>query len=394
MRKFPVGSDADGEFGLAKNPKSLYNREEDNSSRKGVKDMKINQLKDGRFTAVVSLGHDEDGKRIQKRITADTKWQVQKLAEEMQDGRIDVISRELTVKAAMTSYVDCRSNVIEPTTLRTYRELIRNRLQSIHDVKLKDLKIVDIQRAVNEEAAKGLSRRTVKSGVDLLKATLEFFDIMLNFKKLKLPKEKPKADDSLPELSEVFTLLKGTSIEVYCALALNGCMRIGEVLGLKYSDVDFVQHKLHIHRTQIVTENGTEYRDYCKTPKSVRTLDISEELCRQIQNLPHESEDEYIVPLSRKALYSRYARIMKRNGMPTKFHLIRKMSASALHAQGMPDKYILYLGGWSTDNVLKSVYEKTFESERIAASRQAAECFGKITMKINESAETRIRKVK
>lgn len=35
MRKFPIGSDADGEFGLAKDPKSLYNGEEDNSSRQG-----------------------------------------------------------------------------------------------------------------------------------------------------------------------------------------------------------------------------------------------------------------------------------------------------------------------------------------------------------------------
>lgn len=226
----------------------------------------------------------------------------------------------------------------------------------------------------------------------MLKASLEFFDIMLNFKKLRLPKDKPKSDDELPELSEVFALLQGTPIEVYCALALNGCMRIGEVLGLKYEDVDFENHKLHIHRTQIVTENGTEYRDYCKTPKSIRTLEISESLCEQIKHLPHESEKEYIVPLSRKALYSRYARIMKKNGLPTKFHLIRKMSASALHAQGMPDKYILYLGGWSTDNVLKSVYEKTFRSERENASRQAVECFGKITMQINDTAK--IKQVK
>ena len=102
-----------------------------------------------------------------------------------------------SIKTAMNEYVNCRSNIIEPTSLRMYHEIIRNRLQSIQHIKIKDLRIIDIQCAVNLESAKGLSRRTIKNGVDLLKATLEFFDIMLNFKKLCLPKEKPFADSRL-----------------------------------------------------------------------------------------------------------------------------------------------------------------------------------------------------
>ncbi|MDE5771869.1 MAG: site-specific integrase [Ruminococcus sp.] len=347
--------------------------------------MKIKQLKNGMFSAVISMGFDENGKRVQKRITANTKWEVQKIADELVTNKIDIASQELTVEQAMIEYVECRSNLIEATTLRNYNEIIRNRLATIKNVKIKQLRIIDIQRAINKEASMGLSRRTVKNGVSLLKASLEFFDINLNFKKLQYPKDIPKAEEALPELTEVFALLKGTSIEVYCALAFNGCMRIGEVLGLKFSDLDYETHTLHIHRTQIVTDNGIAYRDYCKTPKSIRKIELSAELCEQIKKLPHSSEDEFIVPLTRKALYSRYARIMKRNGLPTKFHLIRKMSASALHASGMPDKYILYLGGWSTDNVLKSVYEKTFESERDIANRQAVLCFEKINEQINNN---------
>ena len=53
----------------------------------------------------------------------------------------------------------------------------------------------------------------------------------------------------------------------------------------------------------------------------------------------------------------------------------------------MPDKYILYLGGWSTDNVLKSVYEKTFESERDLANKKAVACFEKINEQINQNSD-------
>lgn len=307
--------------------------------------MNIIQLKNGNFSAVVSLGSDDNGKRIQKRITAKTKWEVQKLADELREKKVDLASQDLTVAQPMSEYVDSRSNLIEATTLRNYHEMIRNRLKTLHKLKIKKLLIVDIQKAVNAEASKGLSRRTIKNGVDLLKATLEFFDIHLNFKKLQLPKDKPKANVALPEIDQIFSALKGSSIEIYCYLALNGCMRIGEVLGLKFSDVDFENHTLHIHRTQAVTEERTVYRYYCKTPKSIRVVEISAELCEEIKKLPHTNDDEFIVPMTRKALYSRYARIMEREGLPTSFHLLRKMSASALHAQGMPDKYILYLGG-------------------------------------------------
>ena len=31
---------------------------------------------------------------------------------------------------------------------------------------------------------------------------------------------------------------------------------------------------------------------------------------------------------------------------------------------GVPDKYAMERGGWSTDSILKSVYQQTFSSER------------------------------
>ncbi len=347
--------------------------------------MKTKKLKNGDYSAVISLGFDENGKRLQKRITAKTISEVHRIASELLSQKGDLKIQALTVKEAMQQYVDSHSELLEATTLRNYHEIIRNRLVNIHNIPIKELKIVDIQIAVNIEASKGLARRTIKNGVDLLKTTLEFYDVNLNFKKVQLPKDKPKPKNDLPNIAKVFSALKESPIETYCLLAFHGCMRIGEVLGLKFSDVDFEKHILHIHRTQTVTEEGIVYRDYCKTPQSIRDVEISAELCEAVRRLKHTSDDEYIVPMTRKALYSRYARIMKSKGLPTSFHLLRKMSASALHAYGMPDKYILYLGGWSTDNVLKSVYEGTFERERKKANQQAIACFKKINEQVNES---------
>lgn len=348
--------------------------------------MKFKKLKNGYYSAVISLGFDENGKRKQKRISAPSKWELQKLIEEIQANRTNVNSREMTVHQAMAEYVASRESVIEPTTLRTYHYIVDFRLKSIHDIKIKQLQIVDIQKAINQETRLGLSRRTIKAGVDLLKSALDLYDILLNFKKLKLPKAV-KSKDDLPELDAIFQALEGTSIETYCILALNGCLRVGEVLGLKFADIDSESDSIYIHRTQLATEKGVIYRDYCKTDKSMRTIRISPELCEKIKNLPHNSEDDFVVPLTYKALYNRYYRIMKKNGLPTKFHTIRKLSASTLHAAGMPDKYILAMGGWSTDNILKSVYEKTFESEREKATQKAVECFSEVNKRLSQNQQ-------
>jgi integrase len=56
--------------------------------------------------------------------------------------------------------------------------------------------------------------------------------------------------------------------------------------------------------------------------------------------------------------------MMKRNGIEMTFHDLRHLNASIMLMLGIPDKYAMERGGWSTDNVLKSVYQQTFSSER------------------------------
>lgn len=81
-----------------------------------------------------------------------------------------------------------------------------------------------------------------------------------------------------------------------------------------------------------------------------------------IQNVPHKSNTDFIVPMTRKKIYSRFTRIMEKHGIKMTFHDLRHLNASVM--LGVPDKYAMERGGWSTDNILKSVYQQTFSSER------------------------------
>ena len=46
------------------------------------------------------------------------------------------------------------------------------------------------------------------------------------------------------------------------------------------------------------------------------------------------------------------------------FHDLRHLNASVMLMLGVPDKYAIERGGWSTEYVLKNVYQQTFSSER------------------------------
>jgi integrase len=63
----------------------------------------------------------------------------------------------------------------------------------------------------------------------------------------------------------------------------------------------------------------------------------------------------------------RFTRLLESKGIQhMSFHDLRHMSASIMLALGIPDKYAMERGGWSTPSVMKSVYQHTFSAERQA----------------------------
>ena len=60
------------------------------------------------------------------------------------------------------------------------------------------------------------------------------------------------------------------------------------------------------------------------------------------------------------------------------FHDLRHMDASIMVALGIPDKYAMERGGWSSPHVMKSVYQHTFSKEREAVDDKIDEYFNSL----------------
>ena len=229
--------------------------------------MKAKKLPSGNYRVQVVAGHDENGKRIVKSFTAAEEWEAIKLATDFACRREQNYDRNMTVAQAMEMYIDSRRNVLEETTIRDYNQVLKYRFRTLMNVKVRDIKPIQIQQAINLEAEK-FSPKTVKNAYGLLKSVLKMFNADINLNSIKLPKLKKK-EKELPSFEEVFTIVKGTEIELPVLLAAWLSLRIGEVIGLQFRDVDTDTHTISIRRTVIRTDEGLKVREGCKTEKSL-----------------------------------------------------------------------------------------------------------------------------
>lgn len=324
--------------------------------------MKAKKLPSGNYRVQVVAGYNDNGKRIVKSFTADEEWKALKMAADFIAKRDENFSCDVTLRNAMERYIETRRNVIEETTLRSYRQVLDNRFKAIMDTKLTDLQPIQIQQAINLEA-ETISPKTIKNAYGLLKSVLKMYNADINLNCIKLPKLR-KNEKELPSFEALFMIVKGTSIELPVLLACWLSLRIGEVIGLQFKDIDSESRTISIRRTIVMTEDGMKVREGCKTEKSKRKLEIPDYIFNLITSIPHKSGDDFIITLTRKALYSRFKRLMEKHDIHITFHDLRHLNASIMLMLGVPDKYACERGGWATDNILKSVYQQTFSSER------------------------------
>lgn len=141
---------------------------------------------------------------------------------------------------------------------------------------------------------------------------------------------------------------------------------------------------IKIRRTIIMTKDGEKVRDGCKTEKSTRMLQLPPYIMSLISAIPHENETDFIIPKTRRAVYGHFKKLMSNSGIKMTFHDLRHLNASVMLMLGVPDKYACERGGWSTDSVLKSVYQQTFSAERKKVDCLIDDYFGGIVEQLSQ----------
>lgn len=329
---------------------------------------KAKKLKSGRWNIALYDYTDTNGKRHYKSFTSDTKKEVEFLAAEYKcnrKGRTDTYD-DMTLKEAYDRYIKMKSSILSPSTIAGYERSKRNHFQMLMHVKLSKLTQNMITVAINELAADH-SPKTVRNAHGLLSAVLKTYYPQLHLNTTLPQKIKPKF--VIPSTNDIKTVLEHANdiIRVPVLLASQGSLRRSEICALKSSD--FTNFGVNITKAAVEDDNNNVVIKTTKTEAGTRFVPLSEDVINECRAWQYFG-------ISPAKLTSEFKKLIKASGVePFSFHKLRHYFASYCHENGIPDKQIARIGGWSDVSVLQRIYEHALKENQSKAEQKVINIF-------------------
>lgn len=357
----------------------------------------LRQRSKGSWSLKVYLGRDPlTGKGLFKYETVkgtkrDAETRLAALIHGIETGT-ELNARRLTVADYLEEWLTSREKKIKRTTVEGYRLLARAHINpvigSLPLSKLRPLHVEKVQAAVR---AKGLSETSVLHVHRCLFAALrQAVKWQLVARNVAEAVEAPKAERHRVRAMEpddarrVLTALAGTDLEVPAILALGTGMRRGEVMGLRWSDVDLDAGQAQI--VQQVTSEGTF--DTPKTHRSERPVSLPPFVVEALRRHKVTQNERRLVcgeawqdfdlvvdrgdgaPMRPDTFSSRFGKLAKREGLGITFHGLRHGYATLMLTSGVSLKVTQGLLGHSTFAITADLYTHVAEkADTEAASR-------------------------
>ena len=293
-----------------------------------------------------------------KSFTANTKTAAETAAILWQKEQTPISIANMTLAEAYDRYINSKSSILSPNTLREYKREKQRSFQNIMNINISSLNNEIVQASVNIEAASH-SPKTVRNSYGLLSSVLNMFAPNLKLI-IQLPQNKP-TEMIMPEEDDVKKLLKsvkGTEMELPILLAALGPMRRGEICAL--TDRDVKGNIITVNKALALNEEREWVEKSPKTTSSYRSIEYPDSVINLLKG-----KKGRLVELSPNAITKRFNQILKANGIePFRFHDLRHYNVSILHAMNIPDKYIMARGGWSTNYTMNKFYRHILQKEQ------------------------------
>lgn len=355
---------------------------------------------DTSWYAVVDLGPDPiTGKRRQRRISAPTKRACQALVAakltEAERGHV-MDGGKLTVRDLCDAWLKASESSLKPSTLRRYRDTVRLHILPILGAKqIGKLTKADVERLFDDRRNAGLSPTTIFHISGTLHRALDHAERSewINRNVCELATTPKRATPEMQvwdaaEVRAVFQASAGDSLDALWRLALLTGMRRGELLGLRWQDIDLDSGTLAVRRTLSRGIGGTWELGTPKSAAGRRSIALpvlAMDALRRHRSRQREQRlrlgpvweltdvvftNETGGPLHVNTLTRRYERLVATAGVRRiRFHDLRHTSATLLLSLGEHPKIVQErLGHSSISMTLDRYSHVTKDMQRGAAN--------------------------
>lgn len=303
---------------------------------------------------------------------------------------------KMLYKDYLSNWLDDKKILIKESTFKTYSWLINKYIiPYLGDIEISKINPIDIQKFYNELINKDLlSRENVQKIHSLINDSLNKAErwelVKRNVASLV---DRPKAFKSelkvwdIEEVKSFLTVAQSSRYYIAFLLALTTGMRQGEILALRWKDIDFNNNTLAVKQT--LSHTGNKLIPGAKTKSGLRSITLPIETVhalnkhkkmiqyeKRIAEILYEDYDLIVctnvgTPCSpRNLLRSFYSLIEKSKVSRIRFHDLRHTHATLLLKEGVHPKIVAERLGHSNVRVTLDTYSHVLPSMQLESANK------------------------
>lgn len=370
------------------------------AKRRGKGEGTIYQRKDGRWTGSITL---EGGKRkiIYRKTRKEVQEQLKTALHQQQQGTL-VVAPQQKVGAFLVQWLeDVHKYAVRPRTYERYESIIRVHLgPGIGHHQLQKLTPQHLQRFYTQKLEAGLSPTTVASFHKMLHLALEKA-VRWNLVSCNVcdavdpPRIRHYEIQPLnrEQIQQFLAAVAGHRLEALFVLAVATGMRKGELMALKWQDINFSTKTLQVRR--ILTHVPAKLRGgkggyeeaEPKTERSRRNIAIApfaleklkqhrvQQLEAKLKAGPLWKENDLVFCSlvgghlhTSRDVYVQFKKLLKRAGLPNiRFHDLRHSAATVLLDLGIHPKVVQEMLGHSQIGMTMDIYSHVLPTMQMEA---------------------------
>jgi integrase len=349
--------------------------------RRGHGEGSIYQRGDGRWTATISL-EGRKRKSFYGKTRREVQEQLKTALHQQQQGML-ANGPQQTVKQFLTQWLENHKSTIRIRSYERYEELVRLHLIPVlgHH-QLQKLMAQHIQVFYTQKLNEGLSPTTVNGIHAVLHKALDdavrLGLIARNACDAVSPPRRAHFEIqplSMEQSQQLLAAAKGHPLEALFALALTTGMRRGEILALKWQDINFSQHTLQIRRIFTRRPGNRYIETEPKTEKSRRSILLAPLVVELLkQHKAHQLEAKLKAgetwqerdlvfctslgtPMNPSKVVDRFKTLLKQAELPAiRFHDLRHSAATILLSMGTHPKVVQEMLGHNQISMTMDIY--------------------------------------
>lgn len=298
---------------------------------------------------------------------------------------------DMLVDAWFDYWIGIKKQTVRPNTVRNYSERYERNIKGVIGNKLlTDVKPIHCQKIFSDMADEGYKTTTIYQTRIALYNMFEFArenDVLIaNPCKKSLKSDMGKPSDKKEALTidaqkKFLEAVVGYSYENQYRFVLQTGLRTGELIGLKWSDIDFENRTMKIERTMEYRYKVGEWRVGSPKSKSgYRTIPLTDEAICILENQRSKNKSLKLVPMEWKDIV-----FLCRKGTPVKnstydtglfkycdrvgiprfsMHVLRHTFATRCIEGGMKPKTLQKILGHSNIGITMNLYVHITEDEK------------------------------